>query len=181
MRTRIAGVCLLALMGSGCASIVNGTHGKVMIESEPSGAHFEVKNHTGKIVAEGSTPANVRLPRSGGYFRRGGYMVKFHQAGHDDVSVPIRQPMETGWYIAGNILFGWEIGWFIVDPLTGGMWGMEPSIHVSLPEQAKPENTATSEDNSEFRVKRDASGAILRDSQGNFIIEQVSRPDPGER
>jgi len=38
-----------------------------------------------------------------------------------------------GWYIAGNILVGGLIGWFIVDPITGAMWNLEPeNVEMAL-------------------------------------------------
>jgi len=36
-----------------------------------------------------------------------------------------------GWYIAGNLLFGGLIGYFIVDPATGAMWTLK-NLHANL-------------------------------------------------
>jgi hypothetical protein len=50
----------------------------------------------------------------------------------------------NGWYIAGNLVFGGLIGWFIVDPFNGAMYNLSPeTIDAPLPAKTSHNNTAT--------------------------------------
>jgi len=64
------------------------------------------------------------------------------------VDAPRTVKVETspnGWYIAGNIVFGGIIGWFIVDPFSGAMYNLSPeSINADLGEKTSSINGVTS-------------------------------------
>jgi hypothetical protein len=111
----------------GCASIFCGASKTVTIRSEPSSAKFVVKDHDGIAIHNGITPATVSLKRGSGYFRAGDYTVTFEKVGYEKALVPAESSIEWGWYGAGNcawLIVGAPIAWFIVDPITGGMYNI---------------------------------------------------------
>lgn len=141
MRARIILACVACSLSSGCASIMCGDDKTINIQSDPPGANFVILRPGGDVVTQGTTPTNVTLKRGRGYFQAGDYMVRFVKEGYEDLSVPIEQGYETGWYFAGNIIvFGGLLGLVIVDPITGAMWdikdvqaSLEPSAFVETP------------------------------------------------
>jgi hypothetical protein len=131
---------LVALVSfSGCATIVKGIGGQgvdrqgVNFQSEPPDAKLTVTNlRSGTVVTEARTPHQVSMERSTGYFKYGKYHAVFEKDGYDKKEVNIEGDAGA-WYIAGNLVFGGLIGWFIVDPLTGAMWTINPEqVNVVL-------------------------------------------------
>ena len=111
---------------SGCATIVGDDTQLVQVNSEPNGADFQVKDDSGKIVAQGKTPQGVTLAKSdGSYFGKKNYQITFTKDGFEPVTLPVKAGA-NGWYIAGNIVFGGLIGWLAVDPFNGGMYTLSP-------------------------------------------------------
>jgi hypothetical protein len=183
MRLRIAecgmriGLVVATLLGSGCASIMCGDDKTVNISSQPPGARVEIIDAKGKTIIDTVTPANVTLKRGRGYFTWGGYTAAFTKPGYRELRAPIKQGFETGWYFVGNLLFSWEIGWFIVDPLTGAMWDIK-DLNVTLqadPDWKEPAQEPGGQRKSKttYRMKKDASGNFLKDAKGNWILEEV--------
>lgn len=116
---------LVALIFSGCASIVNNAPENFSITSDPNNAKVVVTDiRTGMVIIENRTPLNISLERKAGYFKGRSYRVVISKDGFKDISFSIK-PTISGWYF-GNLLFGGVIGMLIVDPLTGGMWNLEP-------------------------------------------------------
>ena len=114
------------LLLSGCATIVGDDTQVVTVNSDPSGADFEVKDNSGKIVAQGKTPQNIVLAKSdGSYFGKRSYVITFKKDGFKPESLPIKASA-NGWYIGGNFVFGGLIGWLAVDPFNGGMYTLSP-------------------------------------------------------
>jgi hypothetical protein len=69
--------------------------------------------------------------------------VKISKDGYVDQEIPVKSS-PNGWYIGGNFIFGGLIGWFIVDPLNGGMYTLSPEqVSASLGEKTAHNNTAT--------------------------------------
>lgn len=122
-RTLLVLVCCLAVFLQGCASIFCGSTKTISVKSEPSDVDFTIKDKTGLKIHEGKTPEMVTLKRGAGYFEASDYTVEFTDGVNKDV-LPIKSDVEWGWYLGGNILFGGLIGWFIVDPITGGMYNI---------------------------------------------------------
>lgn len=117
---------------SGCASVMCGSEKTVNISSHPPRVNFTIKDAKGNIVVKDISPTNVTLKRGGGsWFKSADYKITFEKEGCKKKTIPIRQGLETGWYVAGNILVGGVIGWVIVDPLTGAMYTIE-DVNVSL-------------------------------------------------
>jgi hypothetical protein len=131
MKANLLGILLLSTLCSSCCSIICGDEKTVNVKSNPSAAEFEVIGHDGNVVVKGTTPTNITLKRGGGYFTKGDYKINFHREGYEDLTIPINQGLETGWYIGGNIVFGGLLGILIIDPLTGAMWTIE-DVDVSL-------------------------------------------------
>lgn len=125
----------LLLLG-GCASIVGSSSAPIAINSSPDQAKIAIRDENGVQVHSGVTPATVTLPKSGGYFNGRDYTVEFSKPGYASRSATITSA-PNGWYIAGNLLFGGLIGWFVVDPLTGSMWSLSPDVvTATLPPEA---------------------------------------------
>lgn len=134
MKMRILVILLLAAMlvaDSGCCSIMCGDEKTVNIDSNPKGAEFEIMNPLGDIIVKGITPTNTTLKRGRGWFLAGDYKITFHKVGYEDITVPIKQGLETFWYFGGNFVFGGLLGIIIIDPATGAMYTIE-DVNVAL-------------------------------------------------
>lgn len=135
MRIRLAALVGLALLLStswGCATIVQGTTQKVRITSEPSGAAVIVYDSDERVVAEDSTPCQVRLDRGEGFYRGAEYKVSVRKAGYGAEEKAVGSELSM-WYLGGNFVFGGLIGWFVVDPASGAMWKLDPDkVHIDL-------------------------------------------------
>jgi hypothetical protein len=116
-------VCLAAalLCLTGCATLIDGTHADVPIASEPSGAHYDVLDHQGRVVASGETPGVARLARGRGVFKAGRYELRLAKTGF----LPKRTSLATR-----LSALGW-LDWFLVlpaslvDVFTGSCWKLE--------------------------------------------------------
>lgn len=127
----------LAVIGTGCSSIVHGGNRNITVTSDPVGAKVTVfKDGTTEAVHSGTTPVTLSLDPRGGYFKGQAYTLKFELTGYKATEVQLR-PAMSGWYF-GNIVFGGLIGMIVVDPLTGSMWNLTPDKieHKLTTEQA---------------------------------------------
>lgn len=122
---RILGVLVLGIAISGCATIVGDKRQNVSINSSPDEAEVTIKNQGGTVVERGETPMTITLDKSAGYFDGEEYTLEFKKEGYQSKMMTI-SAHPNGWYLAGNLLFGGLIGWFIVDPATGAMWTLSP-------------------------------------------------------
>ena len=156
MKAGILLVSSLALNCSGCASIMCSAEKTINISSEPPGAQFEVVAPSGKVVTQGMTPANVTLRRGRGYFQGGDYIVRFRKDGYLDRELPVKQYIEAGWYVGGNLVFGGLVGWLAIDPLTGAMWDIR-DVHVSLRLPGEAEPIEIPKKKPDYRIKRSLS------------------------
>jgi hypothetical protein len=120
--TSLAAVALV--LGSGCASIIDGGSKTVQINSNPSGAKFTIYDKVGKAVDTQITPAIVNLEREHGYLSLEDYKLVFEAPGYYPGEAHVTSTLD-GWYL-GNILFGGLLGIIIVDPATGDMWTLSP-------------------------------------------------------
>jgi hypothetical protein len=110
---------------TGCASIVSGGPGQVVIKSNPSDAKLRVYDvRKDEQIINATTPHTATLKRGAGYFKGAKYRVVVDKEGYQSQEVLI-EPVLNGWYI-GNLLFGGLIGLLIVDPLTGAMYVLRP-------------------------------------------------------
>ncbi|HYR40717.1 MAG TPA: hypothetical protein VEW27_16290 [Methylomirabilota bacterium] len=127
---------LVALVATGCASIIKGSEQKVSFKSEPSEAKVVITDvRVGKEIQVGSTPFTASLKRGAGYFKKAKYQVTFEKPGYKTEAITL-EGTPGGWYLGGNLLVG-GMGYLIVDPATGAMWTLEPNdVSVTLKKQA---------------------------------------------
>jgi len=124
--SRLAVIVALALVCNACATIVGHQTQSIPVSSTPSDAVVSIVDEAGVEVFKGATPTNVMLQKSTGkYWGKKTFTVKIAKPGYQSQSIPITSSA-NGWYIAGNIVFGGLIGWFIVDPLNGAMYTLSP-------------------------------------------------------
>lgn len=83
------------------------------------------------------------LPKSdGSYWGKKSFTVEISKEGYETQMIPITASA-NGWYIAGNFFFGGLIGWFIVDPMNGGMYTLSPQqVSSELSEKFAHNNSA---------------------------------------
>ncbi len=129
---------ILAFLVVGCASIVSKSSYPVAINSSPDQADFTIVNKHGEVIHSGKTPATVTLKSGCGYFSGEEYHVTFKKDGYATNTTTISSSLD-GWYI-GNIVFGGLIGILIVDPATGAMWKLPPSVSASMYEDDAASN-----------------------------------------
>lgn len=115
----------VAVLCSGCASIFSGTTQDVSIRTTP-GARYSISNSNGSQIASGESAGTVQLQRGVGYFSPHAYKAKISKEGYQTKIVDIT-PSINPWYFA-NILLGGAVGMVIVDPLTGAMFNLNPSM-----------------------------------------------------
>ncbi len=77
-------VALMAIFSSACASIISGSHYDVAIKSEPSGAHFEIRDENGVLQQSGTTPSVVDLKSGTAYFHKKNYSVNYSLDGYEN-------------------------------------------------------------------------------------------------
>ena len=136
----------ILFLGTGCASIVTGTHRKVTFKSNPEGARFVVVNEKGKTVAEGTTPFTAKLMKGKPYFMGRKYSITFAKDGYWETKHDVKSTV-SGWYL-GNLIFGGLVGLLVVDPLTGAMYTLPKEVSVNL----NPKAAASVEQEPELRV-----------------------------
>lgn len=122
---RFSPLLAVAVLCSGCASIFSGTTQDVSIRTTP-GARYSISNSNGYQIASGESAGTVQLQRGVGYFSPHAYKAKISKEGYQTKTVDIT-PGINPWYFA-NILLGGVVGMVIIDPLTGAMFNLNPSM-----------------------------------------------------
>ena len=120
----------MAVILSGCATIISGTTDKATINSAPIGATFIMKDQNGKPVNNGTTPMTVLLERGEFIFDGQTYTIDFSAPGYLSQTYILDSTLNP-WYL-GNILFGGALGMLIIDPATGAMWDFPSDVNVTL-------------------------------------------------
>lgn len=122
----IIAIAISSILLTGCATIVGDKTQLVPISSTPSEASIVITDETGTDIFKGLTPTTVTLPKSdGSYWGGKSFNVEISKAGYETQVIPVKAS-PNGWYVAGNFVFGGLIGWFIVDPMNGGMYTLSP-------------------------------------------------------
>jgi len=138
-------VCLAVLMVcASCASIVKQSTQDIPFATKPDSAIVTVTSKTGEVIGKGTTPCTLSLKRGSGYFSTAEYHVLVEKEGFKPYKLFITGNI-NGWYIGGNLIFGGLIGWLIVDPLTGGMWTLNPEDVNKDLEAIQASNTPSQE------------------------------------
>lgn len=147
IKTSAAAFMTFATLGlTGCASIVGDSNQTLSIASTPSQADVSIVDEKGKDVFEGKTPTTVTLDKSdGSYWGGKDYTLSIEKAGYAPKIIDL-QSSPNGWYIAGNLVFGGLIGWFIVDPFSGSMYTLSPGeIDATLGESVSEIDNGSSQ------------------------------------
>lgn len=139
-----AALAISATALGGCATIVGDANQLMPVSSTPSEASISIIDERGAEVFKGATPTTVTLQKSdGSYWGKKSYSVKISKPGFETQTIPVTASA-NGWYIAGNLVFGGLIGWFIVDPFNGKMYNLSPeTINATLPTKAAHNNSAS--------------------------------------
>lgn len=117
---------LAVVLFTGCATIVGSKTQLMPINSSPDEADITITDESGSQMFKGKTPTAVTLEKSTGKYWGGkSYSVKISKKGFEPVTISVKSS-PNGWYLAGNLIFGGLIGWFIVDPLNGAMYTLSP-------------------------------------------------------
>lgn len=109
----------VAMLPSGCASIISGRHANVAIDTYPTSAHVTIHDKTGHEVASVNTPAVVSLERNSKWFMPAQYTATIEAPGYKTTQVPLRSTINP--WIIGNVVVGGIPG-LIVDDATGACW-----------------------------------------------------------
>lgn len=127
----------VALLSSGCATIVHSGPRDVPVTSSPPGATVTIFDRDGKQVMKQTTPFVASLRPKHSYFKGAEYRALFEMPGYQSSEVQIRSAV-SGWYW-GNLLFGGLVGMLIVDPNTGAMYNLAPE---KIDQGLTPQSTA---------------------------------------
>ena len=121
LRKFLSMLLAIAVLGSGCGTIVHGTRQDVNILSNPAGATATISGSGLKV----KTPATVSLARDKDY------VVIVERDGYESGQATINREF-SGWAtIGGNIL--WLLVGAVVDLWTGGAWNLKPeAVNVNL-------------------------------------------------
>jgi len=131
-------VLLTSTMLLSCATIMGKSSPEPLnVRSTPDQASIVITDESGIKIFEGKTPTIVFLEKKKGYFSGKKYTVNILKEGYAAQTVTV-DTRASGWYIGGNLIFGFIVGWFIVDPATGAMWPLDKNeIDVTLSEPSK--------------------------------------------
>ncbi len=153
----------LAPFLTGCASVMCGPQQDVSIDSRPRGADVLVYNENCEIIYKSKTPCVTTLKRHPGSSKKGTYVVLVNKEGFNSVQVPLVAHVNSAYYLN---LFTAGIG-FIVDPLTGAMWGLSAE---------NPDGYAVKDDAS-FFDQRGLFVCLQERPQSAFIGPQKKAPE----
>lgn len=118
---KLAAVAAVAMMASGCATVIRGTSQDYAITSTPSGATV-----TSTIGFECVTPCALKLKR------KDGFTATIALPGYATATAVVESRFNGGAAVAGNAIFGGIIG-AGVDASNGSLNTLSPSpLHVDL-------------------------------------------------
>lgn len=119
-----------------CATIMRENSQTVPIKANVEKVDIKIINKSGDVVFEGQTPTTINLKTSAnGYFNPEKYTIIASKDGFKTEKAIVDWHV-SGWYYAGNIVFGGLLGYLIVDPLTGDMYYLDDSVYLNmLPEK----------------------------------------------
>lgn len=141
VKSFVISCAVLSLVG--CATIMGDKTQLMALNSTPSDAVIKIKDEKGMDIFTGKTPTTLTLQKANGSYWSGkSYTITISKEGYETQAIPVVSS-PNGWYIAGNLVFGGLIGWFIVDPLTGAMYNLNPEqINASLSTKVSHNNTS---------------------------------------
>ena len=117
---------------SSCATIMRENNQSIPIKSNVEKVDIKLLDKNGQTIFEGQTPTTLNLKTSqSGYFNPQKYTVIASKDGFKTQSTVIDWHV-SGWYYAGNILFGGLIGYLIVDPISGDMYYLDEEVNLNM-------------------------------------------------
>lgn len=118
---------------SACATIMRDNNQTIPIKANVEKVDIKITNKAGEVIFEGTTPTTINLKTSvkGGYFNPEQYTITASKDGFKTQTSVIDWHV-SGWYYAGNFIFGGLIGYLIVDPLTGDMYYLDEEVHLNM-------------------------------------------------
>ncbi len=116
-------IALLAL--SGCASVFSTSTQVVEINTNPEHASITITNRSGEVVYKGLTPFKEEVNKAKGFFKGEDYSIHIEKGGFRPVDLLISSH-NNGWYVFGNTLNGFLLGWLAFDPKTTNMYKLDP-------------------------------------------------------
>lgn len=132
-------LALVVSLSTGCATIVQGEHQSVPIDTDPSGAVVYVNG-----VEMGQTPTVLSLDRGDDH------VVELERDGYAPVTLRLDKSLDFVPAVVGN-LFSWGIFGFAVDFVSGAAYELDPEALRSTLE-AEGMSLAPSEDPDRIRV-----------------------------
>ena len=118
-------VCVIFV--SGCASIMSQSVYSVEVDTNPSGLEISITDSRTKTeVFSGTTPANLTLEASSGFFQPSKYLVRCKAEGYKDIVFPIKAKLD-GWFI---LSLG-TIAGIVIDAATGSMYKFDEKYEVN--------------------------------------------------
>ena len=124
--------CGYASLLTGCASVVGWNAYDVAIDSTPTATEFVIRNKAGVAVAEGVTPAKVKLGSSAGFFKPAVYTISANDEGTEPTRHVLRSRVNPAYYV--NFLFGalGLPGALLIDPMTGALYSLPTSVKMNI-------------------------------------------------
>jgi hypothetical protein len=123
---------LISVLLASCATIVSQTDYDVSITSNPSDSYITITDRYGYNVYSGSTPAYVNLLSHDDYFVGARYTVNFEKDGYQTQTMLLKSHVDP-WYFGNLFLYPLiPVTMLIIDPFTGAMWRLPPSIHGQM-------------------------------------------------
>lgn len=116
-------ICM-AVLQSGCATIVKGDRQEIQITTDPPGAQCEVKRNGDTLAYVDATPASVSVTRNAA-----GIDVRCKKAGHQSSEEHLTSQFNNVTF--GNILLGGLIG-VVVDAGSGANYDYATNVYLKL-------------------------------------------------
>ena len=114
-----------------CASIVSSVAYPISVESSPPGAAVVVRDENGVVVHEDTTPFDLTLPSSDGFFDKMTYTFEVSHSGYCRRVVTLTADMDE-WYWGNIVMIGGFVGFVLIDPMTGAMWEFDGDVNIEL-------------------------------------------------
>jgi uncharacterized protein YceK len=116
---KLISACFIAVLLSGCATLITGSHQKIPVSSEPGGATVQVD---GKETY--ATPAKIRLKRNADH------QLVFTKEGYVQETVKLAHVISGAF--CGNVFLGGPVGMGL-DAMSGAQFKLVPTkVHVEL-------------------------------------------------
>jgi hypothetical protein len=121
-------------------SNIDGTNRMVDPQGIPSSIAVSAIDTDGQRVCEGMTPLVIPQKRPGPDFKAEQYCIVFESQG-EQKGIWLSASIAAGWYLAGDNSCGGFIDLLIIDPLSGAIWTVDPSLVPLFPDFGMPRCT----------------------------------------